>query len=589
MTAYLPPLDDMKFLLSELFDFDRVVASLPAHDGTDAALAVSILEEAGKFCAEVIHPLNRTGDEEGCRLENGRVTTPAGFPAAYAAFVAAGWNGLSGDPAFGGQGLPRTLQIMVDEMLSAANLSFGLFPGLTRGATEAIGHHANEALKALYLPRMIQGEWTGAMALTEASAGTDLALLGTRAVPRGDGSYAVTGTKIFISSGDHDFGGNVVHLVLARLPDAPRGVKGISLFLVPKFIPEADGTCGTRNGFSVGSLEHKMGIHAQPTCLMNYDGAVGWLVGEPHRGLTAMFTMMNAERLFVGIQGLGIADAAYQKAAAYAKERLQGRSPDGTRGPVAIIEHPDIRRMLLTIRAFVEGGRALAVWTALQMDIAAGHPDAATRARADRFVALMTPVIKAAFTDLGFEAAVLGQQVFGGHGYVREWGMEQLVRDARITQIYEGTNGVQAMDLVGRKLTLDGGTLPRQFFALVDEDLRAAGDIAGAAAIAAPVAEALDRLRRATERLQARTADPAEAGAAAADYLRLFALVALGWMWARMAAAALAAGDAASPLHHAKLAVARVFVDRILPQTVGLDVALSHGAEAFMALPADAF
>jgi hypothetical protein len=322
---------------------------------------------------------------------------------------------------------------------------------------------------------------------------------------------------------------------------------------------------------------------------MNYDGAVGWLVGEPHRGLTAMFTMMNAERLFVGIQGLGIADAAYQKAAAYAKERLQGRSPDGTRGPVAIIEHPDVRRMLLTIRAFVEGGRALAVWTALQMDIAAGHPDAATRARADRFVALMTPVIKAAFTDLGFEAAVLGQQVFGGHGYVREWGMEQLVRDARITQIYEGTNGVQAMDLVGRKLTLDGGTLPRQFFALVDEDLRAAGDIAGAAAIAAPVAEALDRLRRATERLQARTADPAEAGAAAADYLRLFALVALGWMWARMAAAALAAGDAASPLHHAKLAVARVFVDRILPQTVGLDVALSHGAEAFMALPADAF
>jgi alkylation response protein AidB-like acyl-CoA dehydrogenase len=589
MTAYLPPLDDMKFLLSELFDFDRVVASLPAHDGTDAALAVSILEEAGKFCAEVIHPLNRTGDEEGCRLENGRVTTPAGFPAAYAAFVAAGWNGLSGDPAFGGQGLPRTLQIMVDEMLSAANLSFGLFPGLTRGATEAIGHHANEALKALYLPRMIQGEWTGAMALTEASAGTDLALLGTRAVPRGDGSYAVTGTKIFISSGDHDFGGNVVHLVLARLPDAPRGVKGISLFLVPKFIPEADGTCGTRNGFSVGLLEHKMGIHAQPTCLMNYDGAVGWLVGEPHRGLTAMFTMMNAERLFVGIQGLGIADAAYQKAAAYAKERLQGRSPDGTRGPVAIIEHPDVRRMLLTIRAFVEGGRALAVWTALQMDIAAGHPDAATRARADRFVALMTPVIKAAFTDLGFEAAVLGQQVFGGHGYVREWGMEQLVRDARITQIYEGTNGVQAMDLVGRKLTLDGGTLPRQFFALVDEDLRAAGDIAGAAAIAAPVAEALDRLRRATERLQARTADPAEAGAAAADYLRLFALVALGWMWARMAAAALAAGDAASPLHHAKLAVARVFVDRILPQTVGLDVALSHGAEAFMALPADAF
>mgnify|MGYP001009876197 FL=1 len=459
MASYIPPIDDIAFLLNDVLDFDTLMQALPGHEEVNAELAVSVLEEGGKFCAGVLEPINRSGDEEGCKLDNGRVTTPKGIADAYKAFVEAGWGGLSGAVEFGGQGLPRVMQILLDEMLSSANLSFGLFPGLTRGAVEAIEYHASEELKATYLPKMISGEWTGAMALTESSAGTDLGLLTTRAEPVGDGSYKVKGNKIFISSGDHDFGGNVVHLVLARLPDAPKGVKGISLFLVPKFLVNADGSLGARNGMSVGSLEHKMGIHAQPTCVMNYDGAVGWLVGEPGRGLNAMFTMMNAERLFVGIQGLGIAEAANQKAVTYARERLQGRSVDGTRGPVAIIEHPDVRKMLLTGRSFIDGARALAIWAAMQMDIASRHPDAEERRKADGFVALLTPVIKAAFTDFGFETAVMSQQVFGSHGYIREWGMEQFVRDARITQIYEGTNGVQAMDLVGRKLTMENGAL----------------------------------------------------------------------------------------------------------------------------------
>lgn len=588
MSTYAAPTQDLKFLLTELFDFNGQIAELSGLGDVDADLALTVLEEAGRFCSDILQPLNRVGDEEGCRLEAGKVVTPKGFSQAYASFVDGGWGGLSGPTEFGGQGLPRTVQILVDEMLSGTNLSFGLFPGLTRGAAEAIADHASEELKALYLPRMISGEWTGAMALTEGGAGSDLGLLTSRAVPVGDGRYAVTGTKIFISSGDHDFGGNVIHLVLARLPDAPAGVKGISLFLVPKFLPAADGGLGEANSFSVGALEHKMGIHGQPTCVMNYDGAIGWLVGEPNRGLNAMFTMMNAERLFVGIQGLGIAGAAYQKAVTYARERLQGRSLDGKRAPVAIIEHPDVRKMLLTIRAFVESGRALATWTALQMDTAAHHPDAGARAHAAGFVALLTPVIKALFTDMGFESAVLAQQVFGGHGYIREWGMDQFVRDARIAQIYEGTNGVQALDLAGRKLVMEGGALPRRFFALIAEDLRDAAAVPGAEAIVAPVRQALTRLEAATARLLD-LADAAETGAAATDYLRLFGLVSLGWMWVRMAARALAAGEAATPLHRAKVSVARFYVERLLPQTVGLELALSAGAAPVQDLDAEAF
>jgi len=576
MQNYVPPVDDYRFLMTQVLGFDGAMAEMGLE--VDSDLAATVLEEAGRLCAERLHPLNRTGDEEGSRLIDGVVTLPRGFADAYREFQEAGWASLSSDPEHGGQGLPFILQLWLDEMLSATNLSFGLIPGLTRGACEAIKAHASEELKAVYLPPMVRGEWTGAMALTESGAGTDLALLKTKAEPSGENGYAVTGTKIFISSGDHDIGGNIVHLVLARLPDAPAGVKGISLFLVPKFLPDASGGFTVRNAMSVGALEKKMGIHAQPTCVMNYDGASGWLVGEPHKGLAAMFTMMNAERLMVGIQGLGIAGGAYQQAAAYARDRLQGRSADGSRGPVAIIEHADVRRMLLGVRAFVEAGRALAGWTALQLDRAHRHPDGAERARADALVALLTPVVKAGFTDFGFESAVQAQQVFGGHGYIREWGMEQYVRDARIAQIYEGTNGVQAMDLVGRKLPLGDGAVAQGFFDMIAADLEGQ-----ATPVAAGTCEALQLLRDATAALHGADAD--RLGAAAVDYLRLFALVSMGWMWARMAAAA---KDGTSA-HSGKRAVADFFARRMLPQAKGLAAALSAGAEPIMAMPADAF
>ncbi|HEX7951817.1 MAG TPA: acyl-CoA dehydrogenase C-terminal domain-containing protein [Burkholderiales bacterium] len=585
MAGYTPPMNDVTFLLGEVFDFDAAMAALPGYEGVDTSLATSILEEGGKFCAEVLEPLNRPADEEGCSLKDGLVTTPKGMAQAYKVFVEAGWPGLSGDTDYGGQGLPRVIQILLDEMLSSANLSFGLFAGLTRGAVEAISHHASDDLKERYLPKLISGEWTGAMALTESSAGTDLGMLSTRAEPVGDGSYAITGTKIFISSGDHDFGGNIVHLILARLPGAPKGVKGISLFLSPKFLVEEDGSLGARNGMSVGSLEHKMGIHAQPTCVMNYDGAIGWLVGEPGRGLNAMFTMMNAERLFVGIQGLGVGKAANQKAAAYAGERLQGRSADGARSPVPIIEHADVRKMLLTGRALTDAGRALGVWTALQMDIAARHPDAETRRGADGFVALLTPVVKAAFTDFGFEIAVMSQQVFGGHGYIREWGMEQYVRDARITQIYEGTNGVQAMDLVSRKLPMENGDLARRFFALIGSDLDAADGVTDLGETVEAVRQSLVRLESLTGHLLANGADLEEAGAAATDYLRNFALVTYGWLWVRMAVRATVADrTSGSKTRHADLA--RFFTARLLPETISLDAAIRAGAASLVAYDA---
>jgi alkylation response protein AidB-like acyl-CoA dehydrogenase len=580
MPAYTAPVDDMLFVLGDLLGAEATLAGLGGEE-VPLSLMGEVLSEAGRFCEKIAQPINRSGDEEGCVLENGVVRTPRGFPEAYAAFVEAGWPGLSHAPEHGGQGLPRVLQVLFDEMLSSANFSFGLFPGLTRGAVEAIERHATDELKALYLPPMVEGRWMGAMALTEAQAGTDLGLLRTRAAPDEDGGYRLTGSKIFISAGDHDLAENIIHLVLARLPDAPAGVKGISLFLVPKVLPDAAGGLGARNGVTAGSIEHKMGLKASPTCVMHFDDAKGWLVGAPNQGLRAMFTMMNAERLFVGIQGLGIAEAAYQGASAYAKDRLQGRAPGAPAGEAqSILVHPDVRKMLLTIRAFTESGRALAAWTALEMEKAARHPDATERARAESMVALLTPVIKAAFTDLGFEAAVLGQQVFGGHGYVREWGMEQLVRDARIAQIYEGTNGVQAMDLVGRKIFQDDGALPHAFFA----EIRATLAAGGAPEINAPLAEALNRLEAATESLKARATDnPAETGAAATDYLRFFALVALGWMWVRMA-------QLQGGYHHAeKQALAHFFMTRILPQSLALDQALRAGAAPLMALEESAF
>ncbi len=573
MYGYVPPIDDYQFLLTEVLGFDSAMGELGME--VDAELAAAVLAEAGRMCAERLHPINRDGDEHGSRLVDGSVQTPPGFARAYRDFAAAGWVSLSADPAHGGQGLPFILQLWLDEMISATNLSFGLFPGLTRSASEAIAAHASEELKSVWLPRLVSGEWTGAMALTESSAGTDLSLLKTKAEHANDGSYAVTGSKIFISSGDHDFGGNIIHLVLARLPDAPAGVKGISLFLVPKYLPDAEGGFALRNTMSVGALEKKMGIHAQPTCLMNYDGATGWLIGERHRGLTAMFTMMNAARLMAGIQGLGIAGAAYQQAVGYARDRLQGRSADGSRGPVSIIEHVDVRRMLLNIRAFVEAARALAGWIALQLDRARNHPDLGERAKADALVALLTPVVKAAFTDLGFESAVQAQQVLGGHGYIREWGMEQYVRDARIAQIYEGTNGVQAMDLVGRKLPLAGGAVVEGFFDLIATELESSARTA----IAMETGAALSLLRVATGSLRGASVDAT--GAAASDYLRLFALVALGWMWVRMAAAG-AKGD--TPLHASKIHVADFYARRVLPQSRGLAASIAAGEEPIMAM-----
>lgn len=562
MPSYVPPIAEIDFLLRNVLKFDEIMQDLPALSEINTDLAVEILSEGGKFCAEVLEPLNAAGDAEGCLLRDGKVTTPKGMREAYRAFSDGGWTTLSADVEFGGQGLPRVVQILLDEMLSSANLSFGLFVGLTRGAVEALAQHGDDALKSAYLPRMISGEWTGAMALTEAGAGTDLGLLTTKAVPQGDGSFRITGTKIFISSGDHDFGGNVIHLVLARLPDAPMGVKGISLFLVPKFLLDADGDCGDRNGFNVGSLEHKMGIHAQPTCVINYDGATGWLVGEPGRGLNAMFTMMNAERLFVGIQGLGIAEIANQKADAYAQERLQGRSADGTRAPIAIIEHPDVRRMLLEGRAFIQPARALAMWLALQMDTANHHPEDAQRQEANAYVELLTPVVKAAFTDMGFETAVTSQQVLGGHGYIAEWGMEQYVRDARITQIYEGTNGVQAMDLVARKLPLNGGKAASSFYSLIRGDLRAAASSASTAPLVGELTAALDKLETVTGQIILKEVGADVSSSFATDILRLFAHVSLGWMWVRIAAST--ENDGAE--WNSTLSTARFFIDRMLPK-----------------------
>lgn len=585
MPTYQAPIDDMRFLLEDLFAFDSSMSEL-GYD-VDLEIALNVLAEAGKFCSEVLNPLNRSGDAEGSHLEHGNVRTPKGFATAYRSFVEAGWPSLSGSPKYGGQGLPTTLGVLVNEMISSANLSFGLFPGLTRGAVEAINQHANEELKAHYLPKLISGEWTGVMALTESNSGTDLGLLKTRAELQSDGSYKVTGTKIFISSGDHDFGGNIVHLVLARLRDAPPGVKGISLFLVPKYLTDPDGNLGPTNGLVVGALEHKMGIHAQPTCVINYDGATGWLIGEPHRGLNAMFTMMNSERLFVGIQGLGIGEAAYQGARAYARERLQGRSLDGTRGPVPIIEHPDVRKMLLTVRALTEAGRALAVWTGLQFDRAATHKDEVHRTEAERFVALLTPVVKAALTDFGFEAAVLAQQVFGGHGYIVEWGMEQFVRDARIAQIYEGTNGIQAHDLVGRKLVLDGGHLVFAFLALIKKETSELGGTSDVRDVVARALAAIDCLDNATGIILQNSKSEGWTGAAATDYLRLFSLATYGWLWAKMSAKAVEMRETNPAFYAGKIKLARFFAERLLPQTMALEAAIVNGPESILAFEND--
>jgi acyl-CoA dehydrogenase len=596
MTTYTAPIADYKFVLNDLLGLDRY-ANLPGFEEVTPDLVDAILEEAGKVAAEVLHPINHSGDLEGCRWDNGVVTTPKGFKEAYDLYVESGWGSLTAKTEHGGQGLPQTLAVMVSEMMIAANWGFTMYPGLTKSAVEAIDAHASPELKAKYLPNMVSGRWSGTMNLTEPHCGTDLGLIRTRAEPQADGSYRLTGTKIFISAGEHDLSENIIHLVLAKIPGAPAGTKGISLFLVPKFLVDDDGSLGARNGVSCGSIEHKMGIHSNATCVMNYDGAVGWLVGEENKGMPAMFTMMNEARLMVGIQGLGVAEVAYQNAARYARERLQGRALSGPKnadGPAdPIIVHPDVRRMLMTCRAFIEGARGLAAITGLQIDLLHRHPDEAARRAADDYVALMTPVVKAYFTDMGVEAANLALQCFGGHGYIQEHGMEQFLRDARIAPIYEGTNGVQAMDLVGRKLAMNGGRAVQAFFADVGRFVEEAKAYEALAAMAGELGKALDRLRQATLWLmQNGLAKPDNAGAASSDYLRLMALVAMGHTWGLMAQAArrkLADGAADRAFYEHKLITARFFFERMLPDTGSLLKKIESGAESLMALPADAF
>ncbi|WP_374545230.1 acyl-CoA dehydrogenase C-terminal domain-containing protein [Rhodoblastus sp.] len=592
MPAYKAPLRDMRYVLYDLMDGDDLT-SLPGYEDFSRDTVDAVLEEAAKLCEEVIQPLNRSGDEEGCHFENGVVRTPKGFKEAYDLFRAGGWTSIACDPAYGGQGLPAAVNILVEEMLCSANLSFGMYPGLSHGAYVSLHGFGSEELKATYLPKLVDGEWTGTMCLTEPHCGTDLGLLRTRAAPQDDGSYRITGTKIFISAGEHDLADNIIHLVLARLPDAPKGVKGISLFVVPKFLVKPDGSLGARNGVACGSIEHKMGIKASSTCVMNFDDAQGWLIGEPNKGMQAMFAMMNTERLAVGAQGLGLAEGSYQGAATYARERLQGRSLSGAKYPDKpadpLMVHPDIRRMLLTQRAYIEGCRALAVWAAKSLDIAKHHPDAATRRNADDFIAVVTPVVKALMTDLGFEATNLGMQVYGGHGFIREHGMEQFVRDCRIAQIYEGANGVQALDLVGRKMPAHAGRYLRSVFHPISNYIAAKKTDPALADFIGPLEKAFVRLQQATTHVaQKGMVRPDEAGAAASDYLRLFGLTVLAFLWARMAENSLPKAES-DAFYRAKVLTARFYMERLLPQTGALLQAITSGAKTMMAFEEAAF
>jgi len=589
MATYTPPLRDMQFVLHELLDVSTELRALPAHAETDLDTINAVLEEGGKFTAEVLLPLNQTGDAEGCRLDAAThaVTTPTGFKQAYRQFREAGWPSLSSDPAFGGQGLPASVAVCFAEMQNSANQAWTMYPGLTHGAYEALHAHGTAEQKAMFLPRLVSGEWTGTMCLTEPHSGTDLGLLRSKAEPLADGSYRITGEKIFISAGEHDLTENIIHLVLARLPEAPQGAKGISLFVVPKFLVNADGTLGERNGIYCGAIEHKMGINGNATCQMVLDGAIGTMVGQPNKGLAAMFVMMNAARLGVGMQSLGLTEVAYQNAAAYAKERIQMRSLTGVKAPDRpadpIIVHPDIRRMLLTARAYAEGGRALALYVALLIDKELNSPDESMRSDCADQVALLTPIVKAFLTDNGWIATSHCMQVFGGHGYIRDWGMEQYVRDARINMIYEGTNTVQALDLLGRKVLGDNGAKLKKFGKLVAAFIEEEGTNEAMQEFVNPLADLGDKVTKLTTEIGMKAfANADEVGGAAVDYLRVCGHLVFAYLWARMAKVALAKQDSGDPFYSAKLATARFYFAKLLPETAMLIRTARAGSKTLM-------
>eukprot|EP01037_Dinobryon_pediforme_P018457 gene18457-18733_t len=594
--TYRAPVRDHAFILRDVLNL-ATYANLPGFENADIDTVEQILEESAKFCEEVLAPLNSVGDKEGCKWSpDHTVKTPTGFKAAYEQMVEAGWPNLMGDPEYGGQGLPAVVATAFQEMLASSNMAFGMYPGLTAGAYAAIHHGGSPEQKALYLPKMGSAEWGGTMNLTEPQCGTDLGLLRTKAVPQADGTYRISGQKIWISAGEHDMVENIVHLVLARIEGGPPGVKGISLFIVPKFLPKADGTPGERNKVFCAGLEEKMGIHGNATCVMSYEEASGFLIGEEHSGLKIMFVMMNEARLGVGVQGLAQGEAAYQAASAFAKDRLQGRSltgPKNAEGPAdPILVHPDVRRMLMDSKAILEGGRAFMLWTSLHGDLARLSPDAAERERAADYMGLLTPVVKAFLTDKGLKICSDAMQVHGGSGFTEHFPASQYLRDVRISLIYEGTNGVQALDLVGRKLAAKGGRAVMSFFAEIDAFVAENVSDAGLAPFVTGLKDAKDKLQDATMWLmQNGLANPDNAGAASTDYLHLFGLTSLAYMWAKLAKAAnakIAAGDT-DPFYANKLIVGRYFLERILPDAASHVVKLKAGAEVMMALPADAF